>query len=287
LFAGGFICMLVDGFWSFPFRLPCSGLLFWFFLATMQSYRNHIEPGHATLENDKVLPGASIHRRTMGGMIPAMAALILLLAIEGIVVARMCSVYYKRNAALLSSDIEQYRTILEKSIRWDTLYGHPRILLSDVLTLKGEYHEARNELFEAERLINIAGAGYRKLGFLHLKIKDPGYLKDARESLEKAIVIIPDDPETLEYLGYIEFESNNTDRALAYLQMATRGDPLRPNAYFLIGSITEKTTKDIARAIDYYDRALKSSLDYKAGLLFDRAALIDHFISLTDKKQVK
>lgn len=38
-FLGGVTCLLVVGFWGFPFQLPCSGLLFWFCIAFLEKYR--------------------------------------------------------------------------------------------------------------------------------------------------------------------------------------------------------------------------------------------------------
>ncbi|MCD6385916.1 O-antigen ligase family protein [Candidatus Sumerlaeota bacterium] len=38
-FLGGFTCLLVVGFWGFPFQLPCSGLLFWFCIAFLEKFR--------------------------------------------------------------------------------------------------------------------------------------------------------------------------------------------------------------------------------------------------------
>ena len=208
------------------------------------------------------------------------AIVAVLLTVEWITVRTICGVYYKRRAAPLSRSVEEYKKMLIQSIKFDPVYGAPRTLLSDVYTEEGDYQRARKELLKASRLTNIGGSGYKKLGDLYLHFWQ---LEKARAAFEKALVLIPDDPETLEYLSYIEIRMKNFGRALHYLERATREDALRPNSYYQLGRIFEEAYKEPARAIMYYRRALQSSVRYKKGLFFDKKELIDHITKLRQR----
>lgn len=210
--------------------------------------------------------------------------IVLLLGVEWITVRTITAVYYKRWAAPASRNIKEYKKRLIQSIKFDPLYGAPRVLLSDVYTKEGEYEKARAELVKASKLTNIGGGGYKKLGDLYLHLGQP---ENARAFFEKALVLIPDDPETLEYLSYIEIRMKNYNRALQYLERATREDPVRPNSYYQVGQIFEKVYRDYVRAIRYYKSAIQSSFTYSKGLFFDKKILIDHIKKLaTDKGSV-
>jgi putative inorganic carbon (HCO3(-)) transporter len=267
---GGFICMLLDAFWGFPFQLPCSGLLFWFMLGLIDN--QEVPNNVVAAEKRKITPTR---------ILCAIALIIVFIAAQGIVAKRIAGVYYKRNAAILSGeDIDRYQELLEKAVHYDPLYGHAWLPLSDVNAVKEEYVTARDQILKAENTANIGGAGYKKLGILYLQVRDVGYAPAARLAFEKALIILPDDPEILENLAIIEFEDKNYERAQQYIEMAMREEPLLPNSYYLLGAIYDQSEKNPVKAFDYYNRALKSSLYYDGRVNFNQEHVISRLKEL-------
>jgi tetratricopeptide (TPR) repeat protein len=98
------------------------------------------------------------------------------------------------------------------------------------------YAEAVNHLTSAEHLAQSAGETNRlNHGFyfqLGASFERKGDRAAAEKHFEKALLLAPDDPETLNYLGYMWAErGENLDRALAMIERAVKSDPT--NAAFL------------------------------------------------------
>jgi Tfp pilus assembly protein PilF len=129
----------------------------------------------------------------------------------------------------------------------------------------GQYEGALAQIREAEKTGNLPASGYKAQGTIFLKT---GNLEDAFRSFEKALILSPDDPETLESMARICIAREKYSTALYYLDRATIEDPVRPNSYYLYGKIYETWKQDTIKAGDYYRRAAQYQ-DPKTKLIFN------------------
>jgi len=196
--------------------------------------------------------------------------IIFLLFLEIVTVKKILGVYYKKNAPEITQNIDKYKNLLEKSISLDPLYGAAKLSLSNIYITIGDFYKAEEQIFKALEVYNIGCGGYKQLGSIYLKTSQ---INKARENFEKALILFPDKPEILEYLSLIDIMEKEYKKALPKLEKATKEDPLRPNSYYMMGQIFEKHFKNIPLAIDYYIRALDSSLKFKEGLFFSQSDL--------------
>ena len=187
---------------------------------------------------------------------------IILLFIELVVVSVTTADYDRRNATFLVKDIKdkkeqiaEYRKHIVRAIELNEHHGMARMMYANIFIVDRLYKEALEQIIEAAGLYNIRGVGYRQIGFVYSRLQQPD---KAQEYFEKALIIIPEDPITLEYLALLKIKKKNYNEALKYLSVTTKDDMPRPSTYYLLGNISEKRDKNIRRAADYYERAIQA-----------------------------
>lgn len=185
-------------------------------------------------------------------------------------VKRIYGEFYKRASEDYShNDVLKYQQYLLKSLRFYPFHFQARYSLANTYMYTGQYESALAQIREAEKTGNLPVSGYKAQGTILLKTGD---LEEAFRSFEKAFILSPDNPETLEYMAFICILREKYSAALYYLDRATTEDPVRPNCYYLYGKIYETWKQDAKKAKDYYSRALQY-YDPKTKLIFNPADL--------------
>lgn len=187
---------------------------------------------------------------------------IILILIELVVVSVTTADYDRRNATFLVKDIKdkkeqiaEYRKHIVRALELNPQHGMAHMMYANIFTVDGLYQEALEQIIEAAGLHNIRGVGYRQIGFVYSRLHQPD---KAQEYFGKALIIIPEDPITLEYLALLKVKEKNYNEALKYLSVTTKDDMPRTSTYYLLGSISEKRDKNFCRAVDYYERAMQA-----------------------------
>ncbi len=160
-------------------------------------------------------------------------------------------------------------------------------LLGEVLMRSGRYEEAAEVFRAAIRLDPVFAEAYYRLGYCERQV---GRYDEAIRAHVEALALEPQNVEFMNSLGAARiaqgdyraaiadlsraeaanpnhagvqtnlgiacFSLSRTQEALDHYQRAVALDPKQPNAYVLIGQVYQEQLKDLAKAREYYEKAL-------------------------------
>ena len=140
--------------------------------------------------------------------------------------------------------------------------------------LWGKYHEVRSAEYHFRSLIargNLDGSAYLGLALVQER---EGKIKQAINSLAKAIEIRPKSPLLLTTLGRLYFKDNNTEKSLELLKQALKINHHFREAYYRLGRCYEELGQN-ELALENFNKALdmgyrSPQLKYHIGIVYGR-----------------
>ncbi|MBX3728619.1 MAG: O-antigen ligase family protein [Candidatus Sumerlaeia bacterium] len=257
--AGALVAALVDAFWGFPFRLPCSGALFWLILALL---------GNLAEDAGDQPPVLPLSR----AWTPRIVVALLLAAVLGTATwgsvqkihAMKTRIHYWRSPQLLRGSLDNVRELFRAHTLGSASHPPPFEIV-DFYLRREAWRFAHEHMLALANVYSLGSSGYLQLGVIEYQL---GNDAQAREAFAQALVLEPDAPHILEFLAHAELKLGEVDSAREHLLRAAELDPARPNAHFLLGAIRE-AAGDASAAADYYRRAVRCAVQAPNDLWFN------------------
>ncbi|MGL4368345.1 MAG: tetratricopeptide repeat protein [Spirochaetota bacterium] len=147
---------------------------------------------------------------------------------------------------------------IDSIMKMNPFHYETLLLAADIKRDEGRFEEADDFIQRAIDQKTDFPEGYIRHAVLlntrYLKTGDSGYLSDAKEQLEKALAIQPDNVKALSCLGYLHINENSYTAALDAFGRAQKVNPADPILYYNIGLAWEKSG-DRQKALENFEQA--------------------------------
>ncbi len=163
--------------------------------------------------------------------------------------ARLVKFWAKQRAAMhamkVEQDISQAIQLFREALKIDSSHEDSRYYLGNCLVLQGDPEGALEHFMELTRISPNGARGYKRWGTVRaLYASSHEDLDAAKEALERAVSINPEETGALMVLGEIDLMLGNTDSAEQNLTWVCRSNPRAAGGFFLRGYIAWKRGKD-------------------------------------------